>query len=100
DVSGRHPIRAGRRTFEVSNLQKVLFPDDGITKGELIEYYTRVAEPMLPHVTQRPAAMERYPDGISGPRIFHKDVPDHFPDWSAAPGSTRCGPSRATSPTC
>ena len=80
-MSGRHPIRVGRRTFEVSNLQKVLFPDDGITKGELIEYYTRVAEPMLPHVTHRPAAMERYPDGIRGPRIFHKDVPDHFPDW-------------------
>ena len=44
-MSGRHPIRVGRRTFEVSNLQKVLFPDDGITKGELIEYYTRVAQP-------------------------------------------------------
>ena len=80
-MSERQPIRVGRRTFEVSNLHKVLFPDDGITKGDLIEHYERVAELMLPHVKQRPAAMERYPDGIRGPRIFHKDVPDYFPDW-------------------
>ncbi len=80
-MSERQRIRVGRRAFEVSNLRKVLFPDDGITKGDLIAYYTRVAELMRPHLKHRPVAMERYPDGIRGPRIFHKDVPDHFPDW-------------------
>ena len=48
-------------------MRKVLFPDDGITKGDLIEYYLRVAEPMLPHLKHRLVAMERYPDGIRGP---------------------------------
>jgi bifunctional non-homologous end joining protein LigD len=80
-VSERRQVRVGRRTFEVSNLDKVLFPTDGITKGDVIEHYTRVAERMLPHLKDRPIAMERYPDGIEGNRIFHKDVPSHFPGW-------------------
>jgi bifunctional non-homologous end joining protein LigD len=82
-VSERQQVRVGRRTFDVSNLDKVFFPDDGITKGDVIEHYIRVAELMLPHLKGRPIAMERYPDGIEGTRIFHKDVPGHFPDWIA-----------------
>ncbi len=80
-MSERPQVRVGRRTFEVSNLDKVLFPADDITKGDLIEHYVRVAERMLPHLKDRPIAMERYPDGIEGNRIFHKNVPDYFPDW-------------------
>jgi bifunctional non-homologous end joining protein LigD len=80
-MSDKQTVRVGRRTVEVSNRGKVLYPDDGITKGELVDYYRRVAVFMLPHLRGRPVAMERYPDGIDGQRIFQKDVPGHFPDW-------------------
>jgi hypothetical protein len=81
-MSDKQTVRVGRRTVEVSNPGKVLYPDDGITKGDLADYYRRVAEFMLPHLRGRPVAMERYPDGIDGQRIFQKDVPDYFPDWT------------------
>ncbi len=74
-------MKFGPHSFEASNLDKVLFPDDGITKGDLIDYYVRVAEYMLPHVQDRPLAMHRFPDGIDGKDFFQKDVPDYFPDW-------------------
>jgi bifunctional non-homologous end joining protein LigD len=66
---------------KISNPDKVLFPDDGITKADLASYYERVAEWMLPHVRARPVSMQRFPDGIAGKGFFHKDVPDYFPDW-------------------
>jgi bifunctional non-homologous end joining protein LigD len=77
----RREITVGRRSFEVSNLDKVLYPDDGITKGELLEHYRRVAERILPNVEERPVSMERYPDGIGAQRIFQKRIPAYFPDW-------------------
>lgn len=61
----------------------MLFPDAGITKGDLAAYYERVARPMLRHVKGRPISMQRFPDGIGKHGFFHKDVPDHFPDWVA-----------------
>jgi bifunctional non-homologous end joining protein LigD len=81
-MSDKQTVRVGRRTVEVSNPGKVLYPDHGITKGDLVDYYRRVAGSMLPHLRGRPVAMERCPDGIDGERIFQKDVPDHFPDWT------------------
>jgi bifunctional non-homologous end joining protein LigD len=80
-MSDKQTVRVGRRTVEVSNPGKVLYPDDNITKGDLVDYYRQVARSMLPHLRGRPVAMERYPDGIGGQRILQKDVPDHFPDW-------------------
>ncbi|WP_225094688.1 non-homologous end-joining DNA ligase [Streptomyces sp. CoH27] len=74
-------IRVGGRTVPVSNPDKELFPDDGITKAELIDYYRAVARPMLTHLRDRPLVMERYPDGYQGKSFYHKDVPDYFPDW-------------------
>jgi bifunctional non-homologous end joining protein LigD len=74
-------IKVGGRTVPVSNRDKVLFPDDGITKGELIDYYVAIAPAMIPHVRSRPVTMERYPDGIAGERIFQKNIPKYFPDW-------------------
>jgi bifunctional non-homologous end joining protein LigD len=74
-------VRFGRYTVQVSNRDKVLFPGDGITKGDLIEYYARIARWMLPHVAGRPLAMERFPNGIEGERVFQKDVPGYFPPW-------------------
>jgi bifunctional non-homologous end joining protein LigD len=59
----------------------VLFPDGGITKGDLIGYYQATAEQMLPYLRERPVALARYPDGSTGERIFQKNVGRHFPDW-------------------
>jgi bifunctional non-homologous end joining protein LigD len=69
------------RPITISNPNKVLFPEDGITKGELVDYYTRIAERMLPHVRDRPLHMNRFPDGIGRIAIQQKRVPDSFPAW-------------------
>lgn len=74
-------MKVGRRTIEASNLDKVFFPDAGFTKGDLLDYYRRAAELLLPHARDRFVSMHRFPDGIDGTGFFHKDVPDHFPDW-------------------
>jgi bifunctional non-homologous end joining protein LigD len=74
-------IRIGRYAVEITRPAKVLFPADGITKGDLIDYYRRIAPWMLPHLRDRPLAMERYPDGIDEPSLFQKDAPSYFPDW-------------------
>jgi bifunctional non-homologous end joining protein LigD len=66
---------------QISNPDKVLFPDDGITKADLADYYRRMAEAMLPWLRDRPAAMVRYPDGLRGEGIMQKNVPRYFPDW-------------------
>jgi bifunctional non-homologous end joining protein LigD len=73
----------GRRRVELSNPEKVLYPEDGITKADLADYYRRVAGHMLPHLADRPIALERYPDGLSGERVFQKNVPGYFPEWVA-----------------
>jgi bifunctional non-homologous end joining protein LigD len=74
-------LRIGRRDVKVTHPGKVLFPDDGITKEELVDYYRRVAAWMLPHVRGRPVAMERYPDGIDKPGFFQKDASPYFSEW-------------------
>jgi bifunctional non-homologous end joining protein LigD len=66
---------------EISHPDKVLFPQDGVTKGELADYYQRVSQWMLPHVKDRPLSLQRFPAGIAKRGFFHKDVPDYFPDW-------------------
>ena len=66
---------------KISHPDRVVFPADGITKGDVAAYYERVAEWMLPHVRDRPVSMQRFPAGIDGKGFFHKDVPDYFPDW-------------------
>ncbi len=74
-------MQFGPYSFEASNLEKVLFPDKGITKGDMIDYYIKVADTMLPYLKDRPLAMHRFPDGIKGKDFFQKDVPDYFPEW-------------------
>ncbi|NVK43875.1 MAG: ATP-dependent DNA ligase [Oceanospirillaceae bacterium] len=66
---------------EVSKADKVLFPDDGITKGDLARYYARIARFALPHFRDRPVTMQRFPDGIAEEGFFQKHTPDYFPDW-------------------
>ena len=65
----------------ITHPEKVLFPDDGITKGELASYYDAIAPVMLPHLRARPITMERYPSGIGKPGFMHKDVAKGFPEW-------------------
>jgi bifunctional non-homologous end joining protein LigD len=73
-------IRSGRRTVEISNPDKVLFPD-GTTKRDLAEYYARVAGVMLPHVKDRPMNLHVFPAGVDRKGFFLQDIPKHFPDW-------------------
>jgi bifunctional non-homologous end joining protein LigD len=68
-------------SVELSNTGKVFYPESGITKGDLVGYYRDVARRMVPYLRDRPLAMARYPDGITGERIFQKNVPRYFPDW-------------------
>jgi len=74
-------VKAGRRTIELSNAGKVLFPADGITKAGLARYYGGVAGQMLPLLRDRPVSMTRFPDGIAAHGIVQKNVPAYFPDW-------------------
>lgn len=74
-------LRAGRRTVDLSRPGKVLFPEDGITKADLADYYRSVARRMLPHLRGRPLMLERHPDGTDGPAFMQKNLPDHYPDW-------------------
>jgi len=70
----------GRR-LTLSRLGKVLYPATGFTKGELIDYYARVAPVMLPHVVDRPLTMKRFPDGVDAQSFFEKNRPSHAPSW-------------------
>ena len=79
--SGDRSVEVGGRTVELSNVDKVLFPDADLTKGDLVEYYRRIADVMVPHLAGRPVSMHRFPDGIDGKRFFQKQAPDYFPEW-------------------
>jgi bifunctional non-homologous end joining protein LigD len=69
------------RELKLSNQKKVFWPDDGYTKGDLIEYYRAVAPWLLPHLEDRPVVLTRFPDGIGGKSFFQKDAPDWVPPW-------------------
>jgi bifunctional non-homologous end joining protein LigD len=87
-------VRRGRKTLRLSNLDKPFWPDEGITKGELLAYYRDVAKVLVPHLRKRPFTMKRYPDGWQGKSFFQKQAPSHMPDWietAAFPASTREG---------
>ena len=70
----------GRR-LRLSNLDKVLYPATGFTKGQVIEYYTRVAPYVLPHLGGRPLTLKRYPNGVEGGHFYEKQRPSHAPEW-------------------
>ncbi|MFJ6698100.1 non-homologous end-joining DNA ligase [Streptomyces sp. NPDC091272] len=80
-MSSTQELRVGRRTVEVKRADKELFPEDGITKADLAEYYRRVAPRMLPELRGRPLMLERMPDGIDGSRFYQKEISDYFPEW-------------------
>ncbi len=74
-------LRFGRYTVEIDHADKVFFPRDGITKGDLVDYYDAVASALLPGLRGRPLSLERYPDGIARQGFYQKRVPDYFPEW-------------------
>ena len=73
--------QVGNRQIELSNLKKVLYPDDGIIKAQLIEYYFKIAPTILAHVKGRPLSLVRYPDGVGGESFYQKNRPGWAPDW-------------------
>jgi bifunctional non-homologous end joining protein LigD len=74
-------VKKGTRELKLSNLDKVFFPVEGVTKGDLLEYYRAVAPVLIPHLKDRPFTMVRWPDGIEAGRFFQKDAPSHMPEW-------------------
>ncbi|MQA87763.1 MAG: ATP-dependent DNA ligase [Streptosporangiales bacterium] len=86
-------VQVEGRQLTLSNLEKVLYPEVGFTKGEVLDYYTRIAAVLLPHLAGRPVTLKRYPDGVSGGFFFEKNRPSHTPAWVRtarlpSPGST------------
>jgi bifunctional non-homologous end joining protein LigD len=87
-------VTVADRELTLSNLDKVLYPEAGFTKAQLLDYYTRIAPVLLPHVQGRPLTFKRYPDGVAGKSFFEKNRPSHAPDWVRhtalpTPGSTK-----------
>ncbi|MDI3389003.1 non-homologous end-joining DNA ligase [Streptomyces sp. B-S-A8] len=80
-MSGRRVVRAGRRSVEVRRAGKELFPQDAITKADLVAHYRRVAPRMLPELRGRPLMLERMPDGIEDEGFYQKEASDYFPEW-------------------
>jgi len=74
-------LEIGGHTLVLSNRDKVLWPADGYTKGDLIAYYGAAAPYIVPQLAGRPLTLQRYPDGIDGPSFFEKNAPRHLPDW-------------------
>jgi bifunctional non-homologous end joining protein LigD len=87
-------VRVEDRELTLSNLSKVLYPEAGFTKAQVIDYYTRIAPVLLPHVRERALTRKRYPDGVEAAPFFEKNAPSHTPDWVRTvrlptPGSTK-----------
>jgi bifunctional non-homologous end joining protein LigD len=90
----RSTVEVDGRRLSVSNLDKVLYPEAGFTKAEVVDYYVRIAPVLLPHVADRPMSFQRFPDGVETKGFFAKNAPPGTPDWVRrvtlpAPGSTK-----------
>jgi bifunctional non-homologous end joining protein LigD len=77
----RTKVDIGGRVLELSNLDKVMYPATGFTKGQMIDYYARIAPTLLTHLDGRPLTLIRYPDGVAGPHFYEKRRPSHAPQW-------------------
>ena len=72
-------LTVGDQTLEVSNLDKVLYPEAGFTKAQVIDYYIKAAPYLLPHLQRRPVTLKRYPDGVNGFFFYERHCPAHRP---------------------
>ncbi len=97
-MSEKLAVEVDGRQLTLSNLDKVLYPETGagpaFTKGQMLDYYSRIAPVLLPHLAGRALTMKRWPDGVAGHSFFEKNAPSHRPDWLrverlASPGSTK-----------
>ncbi len=79
--SERLQVEVDGRRLSLSNLGKVLYPQAGFTKGQVIDYYTRIAPALLPHLRGRPLTLKRYPNGVEGGHFYEKQCPKHRPEW-------------------
>jgi bifunctional non-homologous end joining protein LigD len=77
----RVEVEVEGRRLSLSNLDKVMYPATGFTKGRVIDYYTRVAPALLPHLRDRPLTLKRYPNGVDGQHFYEKRCPSHAPEW-------------------
>jgi len=74
-------VEVDGKPLKLSNLDKVFYPQTGFTKGQVVDYYTRVAPVLLPHLEGRPLTMKRYPNGVDGKFFYEKECPKHRPEW-------------------
>jgi bifunctional non-homologous end joining protein LigD len=79
-------VEVERRRLKLSNLEKVFYPKVGFTKGQVVDYYRRIAPAVLPHLRDRPLTLKRYPDGVEGQHFYEKQCPSHRPDWVRTAG--------------
>jgi bifunctional non-homologous end joining protein LigD len=77
----RVEVEVEGRRLSLSNLDKLMYPATGFTKGQVIDYYTRVAPVLLPHLSDRPLTLKRYPNGVEGGHFYEKQCPSHRPEW-------------------
>jgi bifunctional non-homologous end joining protein LigD len=94
DTKKKVAVQVDGRTLTLTNLDKVLYPETGFTKGEVIDYYTRIAPVLLPHLRGRALTFKRYPDGVEASFFFAKNIPQGTPEWVRrvrlpSPGSTK-----------
>src|SRR5262245_48826287 len=80
DMAGQ-AVEVDGRELKLTNLDKVLYPSTGFTKGEVIDYYARIADTMLPHLEGRALTLRRYPEGVGKSSFFEKRCPKHRPEW-------------------
>jgi bifunctional non-homologous end joining protein LigD len=79
--AARVEVEVEGRRLSLSNLDKVLYPEVGFTKGQVIDYYTRIAPALLPHLRDHPLTLKRYPNGVDGQYFYEKNAPSHRPEW-------------------
>jgi bifunctional non-homologous end joining protein LigD len=80
-AAARVEVEVEGRRLSLSNLDKVMYPAVGFTKGQVIDYYTRIAPVVLPHLRDRPLTLKRYPNGVEGGHFYEKRCPPHAPEW-------------------
>src|SRR5689334_692910 len=74
-------LRVGKRELELTNVDKVMYPENGFTKGRVIDYYARVSRYLLPHLKDRPITRIRFPNGVNGGHFYEKNAPSFTPKW-------------------
>ena len=83
-AASRVEVEVEGRRLSLSNLDKVMYPEVGFTKGQVIDYYTRIAPAVLPHLRDRPLTLKRYPNGVEDKYFYEKNAPSHRPEWVRA----------------